>query len=137
MLLLRTSGFDDYEKNILDQSVTKSFLPEFSKKKYNKGILWWKNGNETLLIYHRRHYLLQIVYNLRTLTEVSGKVVQLIKELDRQYPETKVKLPWADGTKTFRFGKLETFCKERGIQQEFSHPYSQEENEDQNAIIER
>ena len=68
------------------------------------------------------------IFFLKKLTETPAKVIQLIKELDRQYPETKVKLLRADGFRTFRFGKLEAYCKEQGIRQEFSHPHSQEEN---------
>ena len=68
------------------------------------------------------------IYFLKELRDAPPKVIALIKYIGHQWSDTPVRRLRADGFKGFTEGRIEEFCIDNGIKQEFSHPYSQEEN---------
>ena len=68
------------------------------------------------------------VYFLKRLSDAPIRLIQLLKYLKRQFQDTPVKRLRADGHSVFKEGRVKAFCRDEGIQTEYSHPYCQEEN---------
>ena len=68
------------------------------------------------------------VFFMKKVTQIAQTMIDLLNYLNRQYPDSPVKILRTDGAKVFTDGTLAEYCRDHGIQQQVSHPHSQEEN---------
>ncbi|KAJ0391883.1 hypothetical protein ATCC90586_010850 [Pythium insidiosum] len=70
---------------------------------------------------------------LKKKSEATELLIDLIKELNHQFKKNSVKILHADGGGEFQDQALAGFCKDIGVVQQFTNPFSPEEN----SVIER
>lgn len=85
-------------------------------------------GIKHILVIIDDHTSYKWVFFLKTLKELSQTFIEHLTYLQKQFPERPVQKLRTDGHTTFKRGKLEAYCKEHGIHQQFSNVETQQEN---------
>ena len=93
-----------------------------------KGNYNGQNGMRHILVVIDDYSSYKWVFFMKDVKDIPDILINLLKNLDRQFKDTPVKILRSDGHRVFRFGRIMTYCKDVGIKQEFSHLYCQEEN---------